>query len=133
VLGRRPADGAGEAPSMLTAGARLPDVELLDHAGNRRRLSELVAGDPTVPQSYRGWWCREESSRADVSGAAAFGRSAVSALSTTGRGMCSRRAGLVPARNRLASVEPKAPAGRYHPRPARRARTARSQTGRTGG
>jgi peroxiredoxin len=45
---------------MLTAGARFPDVELLDHAGNYRRLSELVAGDPAVLQFYRGWWCPKE-------------------------------------------------------------------------
>jgi peroxiredoxin len=45
---------------MLTAGVRFPDVELLDHAGNRRRLSDLVAGDPAVVQFYRGWWCPKE-------------------------------------------------------------------------
>jgi peroxiredoxin len=42
------------------ASARFPDVELTDHAGNRRRLSDLVAGDPTVLQFYRGWWCPKE-------------------------------------------------------------------------
>jgi peroxiredoxin len=45
---------------MLTAGSRFPDVNLLDHAGNRRRLSDLVAGDPAVLQFYRGWWCPNE-------------------------------------------------------------------------
>jgi peroxiredoxin len=45
---------------MLTAGDRFPDVELLDHAGNRRRLSDLVARDPAVLQFYRGWWCPKE-------------------------------------------------------------------------
>ena len=45
---------------MLTGGARFPDVELLDHAASRRRLSELVAGDPAVLQFYRGWWCPKE-------------------------------------------------------------------------
>jgi peroxiredoxin len=45
---------------VLSEGARFPDVELLDHAGNRRRLSELVAGDPAVLQFYRGWWCPKE-------------------------------------------------------------------------
>jgi peroxiredoxin len=45
---------------VLSEGARFPDVELLDHAGNRRRLSELVAGDPVVLQFYRGWWCPKE-------------------------------------------------------------------------
>jgi peroxiredoxin len=28
--------------------------------GNRRTLSELVGGDPTVLQFYRGWWCPKE-------------------------------------------------------------------------
>jgi peroxiredoxin len=38
----------------------VPDFELLDHAANRRRLSALVAGDPTVVQFFRGWWCPKE-------------------------------------------------------------------------
>jgi peroxiredoxin len=45
---------------VLSEGGRFPDVELLDHAGNRRRLSDLVAGDPAVLQFYRGWWCPKE-------------------------------------------------------------------------
>jgi peroxiredoxin len=44
----------------LTPGAPFPDLELPDHAGNPRRLSELVAGDPTVLHFYRGWWCPKE-------------------------------------------------------------------------
>lgn len=44
----------------LEPGARFPDLELPDHAGNPRRLSELVAGDPTILQTYRGWWCPKE-------------------------------------------------------------------------
>jgi peroxiredoxin len=36
------------------------DLELPDHAGNTRRLSELLAGDPTVLHCYRGWWCPKE-------------------------------------------------------------------------
>ncbi len=39
---------------------RLPDVEVTDHSGNVRRLSELVAGDPTILQTYRGPWCTKE-------------------------------------------------------------------------
>jgi peroxiredoxin len=50
------ADAVGE----LVAGSMLPDFELLDHVRNRRRLSRLVAGDPTVLQFYRGWWCPKE-------------------------------------------------------------------------
>ena len=45
---------------LLAVGEQLPDFELLDHAGNRRRLSQLVGGDPTVVQFYRGWWCPKE-------------------------------------------------------------------------
>jgi len=41
---------------------KLPDLELLDHTGNLRRLSELVGGDPTVLQTYRGPWCPKEQS-----------------------------------------------------------------------
>lgn len=44
----------------LAPGRRFPDAELLDHAGNRRRLSELVAGDPAVLHFYRGWWCPKD-------------------------------------------------------------------------
>ncbi len=39
---------------------RLPDLEVLDHSSNRRRLSELVGGDPTILQTYRGPWCPME-------------------------------------------------------------------------
>ena len=44
----------------LCPGRPFPDIELDDHAGNRRRLSALVAGDPVVLQFYRGWWCPKE-------------------------------------------------------------------------
>jgi peroxiredoxin len=44
----------------VDSGSAFPDVTLTDHAGNRRRLSELVAGDPAVLQFYRGWWCPKE-------------------------------------------------------------------------
>jgi peroxiredoxin len=45
---------------VLTAGAVVPDLRLTDHAGNDRSLSELVGGDPTILQTYRGWWCPKE-------------------------------------------------------------------------
>jgi peroxiredoxin len=51
---------ANDTVGLLGVGERLPDFELLDHAGNRRRLSNLVGGDPTVVQFYRGWWCPKE-------------------------------------------------------------------------
>jgi len=44
----------------LTPGAPFPDLTLGDHAGNRRSLSELVAGDPAIVHCYRGWWCPKE-------------------------------------------------------------------------
>ena len=44
----------------LTPGRSFPDVELEDHAGNRRLLSERVGGDPVVLQFFRGWWCPKE-------------------------------------------------------------------------
>jgi peroxiredoxin len=47
-------------PTPLSPGDRFPDFQLPDHGGNPRRLSELVAGDPTVLHFYRGWWCPKE-------------------------------------------------------------------------
>jgi peroxiredoxin len=44
----------------LSPGQAFPDIELDDHAGNRRRFSELVGGDPVVLQFFRGWWCPKE-------------------------------------------------------------------------
>lgn len=49
-----------ETLGLLAVGGQLPDFELLDHAGNRRRLAQLVGDDPTVLQFYRGWWCPKE-------------------------------------------------------------------------
>jgi peroxiredoxin len=49
-----------DAVGHLAVSGRVPDFELLDHAGNRRRLSQLVGGDPTVLHFYRGWWCPKE-------------------------------------------------------------------------
>ena len=54
-------DGVGtERVGLLAVAEQLSDFELRDHAGNRRQLSELVSGDPTVVQFYRGWWCPKE-------------------------------------------------------------------------
>jgi peroxiredoxin len=39
---------------------RIPDFRLPDHAGNERSLSDVVAGDPTILQFYRGFWCPKE-------------------------------------------------------------------------
>jgi hypothetical protein len=45
------------APS---SGEVFPDLVLCDHAGNEHSFSDLVPGDPTVVQTYRGWWCSKE-------------------------------------------------------------------------
>ncbi|MGO9975038.1 MAG: redoxin domain-containing protein [Solirubrobacteraceae bacterium] len=50
----------GAAKTALAPGELFPDLELPDHNGYPRRLSELVAGDPTVLHTYRGWWCPKE-------------------------------------------------------------------------
>jgi len=39
---------------------RFPDLELLDHTGRLRRLSELAGGDPMALVTSRGWWCPKE-------------------------------------------------------------------------
>lgn len=44
----------------LKPGKKLPDVELPDHAGNTRRLSDLAGADPVILNFYRGWWCPKE-------------------------------------------------------------------------
>jgi peroxiredoxin len=45
---------------VTSEGSTFPDLRLTDHAGNERQLSELVGGDPTVLQFYRGFWCPKE-------------------------------------------------------------------------
>lgn len=55
-----PPDEAFPGRPALQPGAVFPDFALTDHAGNRRTLSELVAGDPALVQFYRGWWCPKE-------------------------------------------------------------------------
>jgi peroxiredoxin len=47
-------------PDLPVAGSPFPDLELRDHGGNHRRLSELVGGDPALLHFYRGWWCPKE-------------------------------------------------------------------------
>lgn len=44
----------------LTTDKLFPDLELPDHAGNPRHLSDLVAGDPTLLHFFRGHWCPKE-------------------------------------------------------------------------
>jgi len=44
----------------LQVGKTFPDLELPDHTGAARHLSELTADHPTVANFYRGWWCPKE-------------------------------------------------------------------------
>lgn len=46
--------------SAFRRGDLVPDLELPDHHGHARSLSELVGGDPTLVHFYRGWWCPKE-------------------------------------------------------------------------
>src|SRR5436190_24318070 len=44
----------------LNRGSRFPDLDLPDHTGRPRLLSELAGGDPVALFSSRGWWCPKE-------------------------------------------------------------------------
>ena len=44
----------------LFPGKQLLDLELADHNGIPRRVSELAEGDPLVVVFFRGWWCPKE-------------------------------------------------------------------------
>lgn len=48
------------AGSLPRIGDVFPDLELPDHTGRSRRLSELAGGDPLVLFTSRGWWCPKE-------------------------------------------------------------------------
>jgi peroxiredoxin len=51
---------APELSARPARGAPFPDLELPDHTGRRRRLSELAGGDPLILVTSRGWWCPKE-------------------------------------------------------------------------
>ena len=44
----------------LSPGESFPDVDLPDHTGRPRTLSELAGGDPVALFTSRGWWCPKE-------------------------------------------------------------------------
>ena len=44
----------------LTPGVTFPDLDLPDHSGRPRLLSELAGGDPLVLLTSRGWFCPKE-------------------------------------------------------------------------
>jgi len=45
---------------MSEVAQSFPDLDLPDHTGRERRLSELAGGDPVVLLFSRGWWCPKE-------------------------------------------------------------------------
>jgi peroxiredoxin len=47
-------------PDWMRTGAAFPDLDLPDHTGRPRRLSELAGGDPVALFTSRGWWCPKE-------------------------------------------------------------------------
>ncbi|MDQ6751360.1 MAG: redoxin domain-containing protein [Actinomycetota bacterium] len=44
----------------LDPGDLFPDLDLPDHTGRPRLLSEALGGDPAVLVFSRGWWCPKE-------------------------------------------------------------------------
>jgi peroxiredoxin len=52
----------GDSPPFpaLHPGERFPDIDLPDHTGRSRALSEVAGGDPLAVVFYRGWWCLKE-------------------------------------------------------------------------
>jgi peroxiredoxin len=46
--------------ASLKPGEAFPDLDLPDHTGRERRLSELAGGDPVALFTSRGWWCPKE-------------------------------------------------------------------------
>jgi peroxiredoxin len=44
----------------LDPGERFPDLDLPDHTGRPRLLSEVAGGDPVALLFSRGWWCPKE-------------------------------------------------------------------------
>ena len=44
----------------MKPGSAFPDLDLPDHTGRSRLLSELAGGDPLVLFTSRGWWCPKE-------------------------------------------------------------------------
>jgi len=51
---------ATDARELLAPRNVFPDLELPDHTGRVRRLSEVTGGDPLALVFSRGWWCPKE-------------------------------------------------------------------------
>jgi peroxiredoxin len=45
---------------LLAERATFPDLDLPDHTGRPRLLSEVAGGDPVTLITSRGWWCPKE-------------------------------------------------------------------------
>ena len=46
--------------SPIVERGTFPDLELPDHTGRPRLLSEVAGGDPVTLVTSRGWWCPKE-------------------------------------------------------------------------
>src|SRR5919197_2251495 len=46
--------------ATLEPGTSFPDLELPDHTGRPRTLTEVAGGDPVALITSRGWWCPKE-------------------------------------------------------------------------
>ena len=62
---RRPAEraelaGAGCGARLPAPGERFPNLDLPDHTGRSRLLSDVAGGDPVALVFSRGWWCPKE-------------------------------------------------------------------------
>ena len=44
----------------MKPGDHFPDLDLPDHTGRPRTLSEVAGGDPLALFASRGWWCPKE-------------------------------------------------------------------------
>ena len=55
--GVEPAESPADGPPV---GRRWPDVQLLDHTGVQRHLSEISAGDPLLLHTWRGTFCPKD-------------------------------------------------------------------------
>jgi peroxiredoxin len=52
--------GGRSVLGSLAPGSSFPDLDLPDHTGRPRVLSDLASGDPVALFCSRGWWCPKE-------------------------------------------------------------------------
>jgi peroxiredoxin len=53
-------DPPAQGLDSLVPGSAFPDLDLPDHGGRPRLLSEIAGGDPLVLLTSRGWFCPKE-------------------------------------------------------------------------